>query len=84
MPGMDGIAVLQTIRSYLRWSRVPVAMFTAYPEDPRLWHVDQRGVSRIFAKSKFHLDDLLEWVNEQAGRAVPPPDMPPPSTQAGV
>src|SRR3954468_22562515 len=37
MPGMDGFAVLKVLRSYLRWAAVPVAILTAYPEDPRLW-----------------------------------------------
>jgi DNA-binding response OmpR family regulator len=29
MPDMDGFAVLATVRAYLRWSTVPVAIFTA-------------------------------------------------------
>lgn len=72
MPGMDGLALVQVIRSYLRWASVPVAFLTAYPEDPRLWHVAEHGVTRVFAKSKVHLDELLEWVTDQAGRAAPP------------
>jgi CheY-like chemotaxis protein len=73
MPGMDGLATLEAIRAYLRWVAVPIAVLTAYPEDPRLWHVADRGVSRVFPKSKVNLDELLEWVNDQAGRASPPP-----------
>ena len=72
MPGMDGIAVLDVLRSYLRWATVPVAMFTAYPEDPRLWHVGERGVNRVFAKSRVNLDDLLAWVDRCTGIARPP------------
>src|SRR5688500_9988292 len=30
MPEMDGIEFLQVIRSYLRWSTVPVILLTAY------------------------------------------------------
>jgi hypothetical protein len=63
---------------------VPIAIFTAYAKDPRLWHVSEYGLTRVFAKSKATMDELLEWVNEQAERAVPPPGMEPPSTQAGV
>ena len=72
MPDMDGMAVLQVIRSYLRWATVPIAMLTAYPEDPRLWHLAEHGVNRVFAKSKVNLDELLAWVNAQAERAAPP------------
>jgi len=84
MPDMDGIEVLKVLRSYARWAVIPVAIFTAYPEDPRLWHVSEYGVTRVFAKAKSNLDHVLEWVNEQAGRASPPPEMEPPGTQAGA
>jgi CheY-like chemotaxis protein len=84
MPGMDGLAVLQVIRSYLRWTAVPIAILTAYPEDPRLWHVAEHGVTRVFAKAKFNLDEVLQWVEQQAGRAQSPPELEPPSSQAGI
>jgi CheY-like chemotaxis protein len=73
MPDMDGLALLDVIRSYLRWATVPIAMLTAYPEDPRLWHVAEHGVTRVFAKSKVNLDELREWVERQPQRAPPPP-----------
>jgi len=72
MPDMDGFAVLATVRAYLRWSTVPVAIFTAYPEDPRLWHVGEHGVAKVFVKSRVSLAHILEWVNEQAGRGCRP------------
>jgi CheY-like chemotaxis protein len=84
MPDMDGFATLEAIRSYLRWATIPVAILTAYPEDPRLWHVVQHGVTHVFTKSRVSLDELLQWVNDQAGRAFPPPGSVPPAPQAGV
>lgn len=85
MPDMDGVEVLEVIRSYVRWAGVPIAMLTAYAEDPRLRHLAQLGVTRVFLKSKASLDELLEWVSEQAGRATPPSGLnPPPAPQAGV
>ena len=77
MPGMDGIAVLDVLRSYLRWDTVPIAMFTAYPEDPRLWHVAQKGVDRVFAKSKVDFAEVLAWVYQRT-RRQPPPEPPGP------
>ena len=83
MPGMDGLEVLEVVRSYLRWGTVPIAMLTAYPEDGRLAHVAQLGVTRVFAKSKVNLDELLAWVNEQA-RRPPPRQIDPPTPQVGA
>jgi CheY-like chemotaxis protein len=73
MPGMDGIALLGVIRSYLRWSTIPVVILTAYPEDPRLGRVVDLGVTRIFSKSNLDLAELLEYINR---RATPPPAAP--------
>ena len=67
MPGMDGMAVLDVLRSYLRWASVPVAILTAYPEDSRLRHAAERGVSRVFLKSQVDLADVLAWINQQGG-----------------
>jgi len=74
MPDQDGIALLAVIRSYLRWSNVPIAFLTAYPEDPRLWHVAEHGVTRCFVKSKVNLDELREWVEHAVPRAPSSPD----------
>ena len=78
MPGMDGVTLLEVIRSYLRWVFVPVAILTAYPEDPRLGlgPVAALGVSRVFAKAKYDLAELLQYVNEHAVR---PPSVTPQS-----
>jgi CheY-like chemotaxis protein len=68
MPGMDGIAVLHVLRSYRRWATVPVAVLTAYPEDPRLWHVRDKAVERVFTKSRTDLADVLAWVDQRTPR----------------
>jgi CheY-like chemotaxis protein len=73
MPGMDGVTLLHVIRSYLRWVSVPVAILTAYPEDPRLSELSEHGVTRVFTKGRANLDDLLAWVNEQSAGAAGPP-----------
>jgi CheY-like chemotaxis protein len=78
MPGMDGIGLLGVIRSYLRWATIPVAILTAYPEDPRLWHVAQKGVDRVFHKSRVSLAELIAWVDGRACRETPRQAPPPP------
>ena len=80
MPGMDGISLLGVIRSYLRWSTIPVAILTAYPEDPRLGRVMDYGVTRIFSKSSLDLAELLDYVNRKAQSAMPPGQQPPQAT----
>ena len=77
MPVMDGIEVLEVLKSYLRWSTVPVALFTAYAEDPRLKRAQEFGVSRVFHKSKTDLSQLLAWVDANATRRPPAADEPP-------
>ena len=69
MPVMDGIALIEVIRSYLRWSNIPIAVITAYPEDPRLHHLNELGVRRVFRKSEFTFDDLAEWTRIAGGPA---------------
>src|SRR5678809_1324369 len=58
MPVMDGVALVHVIRSYLRWGNIPIAVVTAYPEDPRLQHLVELGVRRVFRKSEFTFDVL--------------------------
>jgi CheY-like chemotaxis protein len=65
---MDGITLLEVIRSYLRWVFVPVAIVTACPEDERLAPIAALGVNRVFAKAKYDLAELLQYVNEHAAR----------------
>ena len=84
MPDMDGIAVLKVIRSYLQWAAVPIAILTAYPEDPRLWHVSRYGVTHVFTKSKVNLDELLWWVEQQPRRVSQPDEPLGPSPNAGL
>jgi CheY-like chemotaxis protein len=77
MPVMDGVALLEVLRSYLRWSTVPVALFTAYGEDPRLKQAASMGVSRVFHKSKTDLSEVLAWVEASVPKPAPPTDQPP-------
>ena len=64
MPDIDGLSLLIIMRSYLRWSNVPVAILTAYPDEPRLLHAQDVGVDRIFVKSDFRFDQLLEYIEQ--------------------
>ena len=70
MPDMDGVTLLGILRSYLRWADVPVVILTAYPDEPRMRHVKDLRVERIFVKPNFRFDDLLAFIE---GRILPYP-----------
>ena len=72
MPEMDGLTLLEVIRSYLRWSDLPVIIVTAYANDPSATRAAQLGVRHVFSKANYRLEDLLARVREY----VPPPAAP--------
>jgi len=76
MPDMDGVSVLGVLRSYLRWTHVPVVFLTAYPNEPRLQEAKELGVEHVFVKSHFRLDELATFIDEHVH--APPAAQPPP------
>jgi CheY-like chemotaxis protein len=70
MPDMDGISLLQILRSYQRWYDMPVVLLTANAGEGDEWKARELGVKRIFRKSKFELKELLQYLQEVT---LPPP-----------
>ena len=68
MPEMDGITLLEVLRSYLRWHDLPVILLTAHATPHDLDRAEQLGVSEVFRKANFKLVDLLESLR----RVIPP------------
>ena len=64
MPEMNGVEFLRVIRSYLRWSKMPVILLTAYDEGPHMERARDLGVKRVFLKATYRLDDLLACIRE--------------------
>jgi CheY-like chemotaxis protein len=64
MPEMDGVEFLQVIRSYLRWSTVPVILLTAYDQGPHMGRARDMGVKCVFLKATYKLDDLPACVRQ--------------------
>ena len=50
MPHMDGMMLLDVMRSYLRLQQVPVVLLTAYPESPDVGRARELGVREVFRK----------------------------------
>jgi CheY-like chemotaxis protein len=67
MPEMDGVRFLGVIRSYLRWSTLPVILVTAYPESPDVAAALALGVKRVFVKDGMDLEELARCVSTLAG-----------------
>jgi CheY-like chemotaxis protein len=58
MPNMDGISLLEILRSYLRWNTLPVILFTARAIPEELTRARDMGVEHIFHKANFQLAEL--------------------------
>ncbi|MEA2712003.1 MAG: hypothetical protein QOF78_4604 [Phycisphaerales bacterium] len=71
MPVMDGAAFMQVLRSYLRWTDVPVVVVTALPDGVELDRVTQHGVARVFKKAAYSLTDLTDAVAEILAARTP-------------
>ncbi len=63
MPEMDGVEFLQVIRSYLRWSTVPVILLTAFDAGPHIDRAREFGVKCVLLKASYELADLLACVH---------------------
>jgi CheY-like chemotaxis protein len=64
MPEMSGVEFLQVIRSYLRWSSLPVILLTAYPQGPHIDRAQDLGIKQVFFKPDYRLEDVLRCVNQ--------------------
>jgi CheY-like chemotaxis protein len=62
MPRMDGIGLLEVIRAYLRWHRLPVILLTGNAEPQEMTRARELGVEYIFHKANFQLAELGEAV----------------------
>ena len=71
MPDMDGLTLLEVLRSYLRWQNLPIIMLTAHATPQQIEQAKELGACRVFQKADFKLVDLLECLREKL--APPPP-----------
>jgi CheY-like chemotaxis protein len=76
MPEMDGISLLQVLRSYLRWHRLPVILVTGAANEHQLEEAEKLGVRGVFLKGQFRLKDLLACIEQSLIAAA---DLQPPA-----
>jgi two-component system response regulator AtoC len=70
MPEMDGISLLEILRSYLRWYHMPVILLTAHATKAQIDRAKELGVEHIYQKTNFSLNDLVSCVKELIPRPV--------------
>ena|SRR5438067_8456253 len=58
MPQMDGIMLLEVMRSYLRWYEMPVILLSAHITDEQADRAREMGVRHILHKTKTSLEAL--------------------------
>ena len=58
MPEMDGISLLEVLRSYLRFTQLPVVLLTAHASRQQLERARELGVQHILHKANFTLTQL--------------------------
>lgn len=69
MPEMDGVEFLRALRSYLRWTALPVIVVTGISDKDMIDQAVGLGVKHVFHKAGFDFFDLLDRVNTEAAMA---------------
>jgi CheY-like chemotaxis protein len=67
MPELDGIGLLEVLRSYLRWHNLPVIILSAHGSDAEIRRAADLGVAQVFHKASFNLADLAAAVDRLVG-----------------
>ena len=67
MPELDGIGLLEVLRSYLRWHGLPVIILSAHGSDAEIRRATELGVAQVFHKASFNLADLAAAVDRLVG-----------------
>jgi len=70
MPEIDGVALLEIMRSYLRWHSLPVVILSAHATPEQLTRVRDMGVGHVFHKAHFELSDLAKVIKEVTSEPV--------------
>src|SRR4051812_39046743 len=64
MPEMDGLALLEVLRSYLRFTKLPVVLLTAHASKQQIDRARQLGVKHVLHKANFTLVQLQQAIEE--------------------
>ena len=77
MPEMDGIALLEVMRSYLRFTKLPVVLLTAHANKQQIARAKELGVKHVLHKANFKLVQLEAAIED----SLPPRQQKPKHSQ---
>ena len=70
MPEMNGVGLLQVLRSYLRLQSLPVVVITGLPGSPMIEDARRLNVHAILVKGVATHVEIVKAVNEELGRII--------------
>jgi CheY-like chemotaxis protein len=70
MPEVDGITLLEVLRSYLRWQTLPIVLLTAHADVEQIERARELGVRHVFQKANYDLNELKAVLDDLT--AAPP------------
>ncbi len=71
MPNMDGVEVLRRLRDHPRWKNLPVVLFTAVEDGPRLEEAGRLGIQDLIIKGGIAGRALLDRIGRHVPRHCP-------------
>jgi CheY-like chemotaxis protein len=71
MPEMDGDALLDVLRSYLRLQALPVIVLTGLPDSSKVEQARHKKVNTILVKGKATFDDILAAIQQELPQLPP-------------
>jgi two-component system sensor histidine kinase/response regulator len=71
MPEMNGVGLLQVLRSYLRLQVLPVVVITGLPGSPMIEEARRLNVHAILVKGVATHVEIVQAVNDELARAHP-------------
>jgi CheY-like chemotaxis protein len=74
MPELDGVGLLEVMRSYLRWHDLPVVVLSAHATGDELDRARRMGVRHVFHKASFRLEHLADAIDDVMGTPVHTPE----------
>jgi CheY-like chemotaxis protein len=73
MPKLDGVGLLEILRSYLRWSALPVILLTGAATPDEMRRARDMGVCQILHKAQFTLPERGAAIDDCMG--MPPKNL---------
>jgi CheY-like chemotaxis protein len=71
LPEMDGVALVRVLRSYLRWSSIPIVVLTAMSGSTLIEEIKRLNVATVLLKASANFDHILTAIRDALSRPAP-------------